>query len=118
MGGQCCEEEVGEGTESWILISSLWIASLKQDTFCSRRRLLLVGWVKYLSLRRQCLSRISFMHINEKWELLKIERLHLQRSSVKNEADELRVVPFSPLLLGNGLLAEEAGHHGGTVRSR
>lgn len=46
---------------------------------------------------------------------MKIERLHLERSSVKNEEEEeLRVAPFSPLLLGNGPLAEEAGHHGGS----
>lgn len=99
MGGQCCEEEVGEGTEAWIFHFII------MDSFLKTRHILLppptpllmlVGWVKCLSLRirRQCLSRISLMHINEKKELLKIEKLHLERSSVKKRRRSFLWPPY------------------------
>lgn len=49
---------------------------------------------------------------------MKNERLHLERSSVKNEEEEeeegLHAALFPPLLLGNGPLAEEVGHCDGS----
>lgn len=46
------------------------------------------------------------LHLKKKRELVKNERLHLERSSVKNEEEEeeeegLHVSLFPPLLLGN-----------------
>lgn len=86
--------------KAWIFSRLDGKLPLKRHTRCCH----CTEWVKWLSSRRYLTPSLLNLHLKKRGAV-KNERLHLQRSSVKNEEEEeegLNIALFPPLLLGNG----------------